>query len=79
MVVLVSLYQIARNHASNYVRTQGKIETNLHIDKAVQKSKILLESLEIQKEVENHMIYRDTYILKGEKRIKDFAEKTVNW
>ena len=37
------------------------------------------ESLTFQKEVEEHVVNRDTTILKGEKQIKHLYEKATEW
>nr|QYB23129.1 hypothetical protein [Nitzschia traheaformis] len=61
------LYNVARNSEKNHVKEQGKIETQTHIDNAVNKPKTPEESLAIQQKVEEHVLERDTVILKGEK------------
>ena len=37
------------------------------------------ESLTFQKQVEEHVIDRDTTILKGEKQLKHLSEKAMEW
>lgn len=76
---LGGLYQIARNQEKNHVREKGRIETQTHIQNAVQKPQTPAESLEIQKKVEDHIVERDTILLKGEKQVQDFSKKALDW
>lgn len=77
--LLSGLYNIARNNEKTHVRVQGQIETQNHINAIVQKPKTFEESLVIQKEVENHVLERDTIILKSEKKIQEFGNKFIEW
>lgn len=77
--LLSSLYNLARNNEKTHVRLQGQIETQNHINNAARKPETPEESLAIQKKVENHVLERDTIILKGEKRIQEFGNKALEW
>ena len=75
--LLGGLYNIARNNEKTHVRVQGQIETQNHINNAERKTQTPEESLAIQKEVEDHVLERDTIILKGEKRIQELGNKAM--
>jgi len=77
--LLGGLFQVARNQEKTHVRVQGQIETQTHIENAVQKPQTPEESMAIQKKVEDHIIDRDTVILKTEKQVKDFGQKAFDW
>jgi hypothetical protein len=77
--VLGGLFQIARNQERTHVRVQGQIETQIHINNAVQKPETPEQALAIQKKVEAHILERDTIILKTEKQLKDFGQKALDW
>jgi hypothetical protein len=77
--LLGGLFQVARNQEKTHVRVQGQIETQTHIKNAVQKPQTPEESMAIQKKVEDHIIERDTVILKTEKQVRDFGQKALDW
>ena len=77
--LLGGLFQVARNQEKTHVRVQGQIETQTHIRNALQKPQTPEESMLIQKKVENHIIERDTVILKTEKQVMDFGQKALDW
>ena len=77
--LLSGFYNIARNSEKNHVRLHGQIEAQNHINNAVCKLQTPEESLAIQKKVEDHILERDTIILKGEKRIQEFSNKAIEW
>jgi len=77
--LLGGLFNIARNQEKTHVRVQGQIETQTYIKNAIQKPKTPEESMAIQNKVENHIIERDTVILKTEKQMKDFGQKAWDW
>jgi hypothetical protein len=77
--LLGGLFQVARNQEKNHARVQGRIETQTHIENVAQKPQTPDESLAIQKKVEDHIIERDTIILKTEKQVSDFGQKALDW
>jgi hypothetical protein len=77
--LLGGLFQVARNQEKTHVRVQGQIETQTHIRNAVQKPQTPEESMAIQKKVEDHIIERDTVILKTENQVRDFGQKSLDW
>jgi hypothetical protein len=77
--LLSGLFQLARNQEKTHVRVQGQIETQTFIRNAVQKPQTPEEALAIQKKVENHIIERDTVILKVEKQFSDLGQKAFDW
>ena len=70
--LLCGLFNIARNQEKTHVRVQGQIETQIHINNVVQKPETPEQALAIQKKVEDHILERDTIILKTEKQFKYF-------
>jgi len=77
--ILGGLYNAGRNQERNHVREQGKIEAQQHINNSTNKPKTPQESLDFQKKVEDHVIDRDTIILKGEKQVKIGVDKFLDW
>ena len=77
--LLGGLFNVARNQEKTHVQVQGQIETQTHIRNAVQKPQTPEQSMAIQKKVEDHIIERDTVILKTERDIKDFGQKAWDW
>ena len=77
--LLGGLFNIARNQEKTHVRVQGQIETQIHISNAVQKPKNPEQAMALQKKMEDHILERDTIILKTEKQIKDFGQKALDW
>jgi hypothetical protein len=77
------LYKLARDHEKNIVRERGKEETARHIANSEEKPKTPREAFELQKDVENHVLERDTTILTTEKVVKGGLEdayiKIKNW
>ena len=77
--LLGGLLNVARNQEKTHVRVQGQIETQTHTENFIQKPKTPEELMTIQKKVEDHIIERDTVILKIEKQMKDFGQKAWDW
>ena len=77
--ILGGLYKVGRGHEQTHVREQAGKEMKQHIENAQEKPKTAEESLALQKKVEDHVVDRDTIILKGEKQLKHLSEKAVNW
>lgn len=77
--LLGGLYKLGRNQEQNHVREQTSKEMNRHLENAQQKPKTPEESLAFQKQVEDHIIDRDTTILKGEKQLKHLSDTVVDW
>lgn len=77
--LLGGFFTIARNQEKTHVRVQEQIETQIHINNAVQKPETVEQSLAIQKKMEDHILERDTIILKIEKQFKDFGQKALDW
>ncbi len=77
--LLGGLFQIARSQEKTHVRVQGQIETRTQIQNATQKPQTPQDALAMQKDVEQHIIERDTVILKLEKKIWDFGQKAFDW
>ena len=68
------LYKLARDHEKARLREQTKQEMTQHIANAKQKPQTAQESLQLQKDVEDHIIDRDLPILSTEKKLKNAAQ-----
>ncbi len=68
------LYKLARDHEKARLREQTKQEMGQHIANAKQKPQTAQESLQLQKDVEDHIINRDLPILSTEKKLKKAAQ-----
>jgi hypothetical protein len=73
------LYKLARDHEKNIVRERAKEETARHITNSEEKPKTPKEAFELQKEVEDHVVERDTTILSSERVVKDTFSKFKDW
>jgi hypothetical protein len=77
------LYKLARGHEKNIVRERVKEKTAQHIANSEEKPKTPKEAFELQKEVEDHVVERDTTILSGERVVKnglkDAFSKVKDW
>lgn len=73
------LFQLARNNEKTHIRVQGQIETHALIDKSTIKPRTAEDALAIQQRVENHILERDTVILKIEKHAQSFGKKAWDW
>jgi len=71
-----ALYKLARDHEKALLRQQTKEEMRQHIANAKQKPQTGKESLQLQKDVENHIIDRDLPLLKAEKEV---AQAASDW
>ena len=78
-----ALYKVAREHEKSIVRERAKEETSRHIANSEEKPKTPKEAFELQKEVEDHVVERDTTILSGERVVKnglkDAFSKVKDW
>jgi hypothetical protein len=76
---LSGIYQTARNHEKNHVRAQSQLETQECIDNAVQKPKTAEDVLALRTKVEEHVVNRDTVILKTENQINKAYDSFCEW
>ena len=76
-ILLSSIFNIARNQEKDHVQFLALILELRSGDK--QKPRTLEESMAIQKEIADHVIERDTVILKAEKRIRELVLDALDW
>lgn len=74
-----TLYKLGRDHEKVWLREQTKLEMGRHTGYATKKFATAHESLEFQKELENHIIQRDLPILSAEKKIKSASHSIVDY
>jgi hypothetical protein len=77
--VIGALYKIAREHEKSIVRERSKEETTRHIANSQEKPKTPHDAFELQKELEEHVLKRDTTILNGERFVKNNFDKVLHW
>lgn len=68
--VISGLYKLSRDHEKTLLREKTRQEMAQHTSQAEQKPKTAKDSLELQKEVEEHIIERDLPILRAECSLK---------
>ena len=73
--LLGTFFHVTMNQEKTHVRVQGQFETQTLIKNSEYKPKTPQEVFALQKEVENHIIDRDTVILKVEKNIHELGKK----
>jgi hypothetical protein len=74
-----ALYKIAREHEKTLVRDRSKEEAARYIASAQEKPKTAREAFELQKEIEEHVLKRDTTILNGERFVINSFDKVQKW
>ena len=72
--VFTGLYKIGRDHEKSKLRYRTKQEMAQHVANAKTKPQTPQESLQLQKEVEDHIIDRNLPILSTEKTLKNAAK-----
>ena len=80
--VIGGLYKIGRDHEKAHLRYRTQQEMTQHMANAKYKPETALDYLQLQKEVEDHIIGRDLPILSTEKTLKNAAKIVadfMNW
>jgi hypothetical protein len=72
--VFSGLYKMGRDHEKSKLRYRTKQEMAQHMANAKNKPQTPQESIQLQKEVEDHIIDRDLPILSTEKTLKNAAK-----
>ena len=75
---LGGLYKMSKDHEKENLRYNTKIEMEIHVNNAKHKPQTAHESLQLQKNVENHIIERDCPILYTEQQISKFGNKVFD-
>lgn len=77
--VLGGLYKIGRDHEKAQLRDRTQQEMARHVTNAKHKPETAQESLQFQKEVEDHIIDRDLPLLSAEKTVKKAAKTFADY
>ena len=77
--IVGGLYKYARDHEKAQLRDRTKHEMAQHVTNAQHKPQTAQESLQLQKEVEDHIIDRDFPIISTKKAVKNAAKAFADY